>query len=137
MDNHQLEKYRGIDNIKGFTLIEVLIAIAIFSIGFFAITAMQIHSINGNSSARRITEATILAEAQLERLLELPYDHNDLDPGLNPHQVKQNSYTLTWDVTETDLDSDGTNDSKNVNIVVNLRYRGDRNVTLMHIVPEI
>jgi len=137
MDGHHLEKFRRIDNTKGFTLVEVLIAIAIFSIGFFAITAMQVHSINGNSSARRITEATILAEAQLERLLELPYDHNDLDPGLNPHQVTQNPYTITWAVTDTDLDADGTNDSKTVNIVVNWRYRGDRRDTLMHIVPEI
>jgi prepilin-type N-terminal cleavage/methylation domain-containing protein len=136
MDDYQLGKYRRISNLKGFTLVEVLIAIAIFSIGFFAITAMQIHSINGNSSARRTTEATILAEAQLERLLGLPYSHNDLDPGLNPHQVTQNPYTMSWDVTETDLDGDGTNDSKTVNIVVNWRYRGDRNVTLMHIVPE-
>jgi len=125
------------DSLKGFTLVEILIAMAIFSIGFLAIATMQIHSINGNSSSRRITEGTMLAETQLERLMELPYDHNDLDPGLNPHQLTQHPYTITWDVTETDLNADGVNDSKAVNIVVNWRYHGNRNVTLMHIIPEL
>ena len=137
MDNPRPEKNRVIDSMKGFTLVEVLIAIAIFSIGFLAIAAMQITSVSGNSSARRVTEATLLAETQLERLLELPYDHNDLDPGLNPHQVTQNPYTVTWNVAETDLDADGTNDSKTVNINVSWHYRRNRNVNLMHIVPEL
>lgn len=137
MDKHQSEKYWEMGGLTGFTLVEVLIAIAIFSIGFLAIATMQISSVKGNSSARRVTEATLLAEAQMESLLELPYDHNDLDPGLNPHQATQNPYTITWDVVETDLDADGTNDSKSVNIVVNWRYRGNRNVTLMHIIPQL
>lgn len=137
MDKPRSEINRVIESMKGFTLVEVLIAIAIFSIGFLAIAAMQITSVNGNSSARRVTEATLLAETQLERLMELPYDHNDLDPALNPHQVTQNPYTVTWNVAETDLDADGTNDSKTVNINVSWHYRRNRNVTLMHIVPEL
>jgi len=137
MDRHQFEENGIAGHFKGFTLVEVLIAIAIFSIGFLAIAAMQITSVKGNSSARRITEATLLAEAQLERLLELPYDHNDLDPALNPHQATQSSYTITWNVADSDLDTDSTNDSKTVNMVVNWRYRGNHKVTLMHIIPEL
>jgi prepilin-type N-terminal cleavage/methylation domain-containing protein len=40
----------------GFTLIEVLIAMAIFSIGILAVGAMQVSSTNSNAGARIQTE---------------------------------------------------------------------------------
>ena len=52
-------------NVKGFTLIEVLIGMVIFSVGILAVAALQVSSTKGNSSARRITEATALAESQI------------------------------------------------------------------------
>ena len=90
-------------NNRGFTLLEVLFALAIFSIGILAIAGMQISSINGNSAARMQTEATTLAVERLERLSALPYDHADLDPNNNnPHQATSGSYTIVWDVTDDD-----------------------------------
>ena len=125
--------------VQGFTLIEVLIAIAVFSIGILAVSAMQMTSVKGNASARRVTEATALAENPIERLLELPYDHNDLnpDPALNPHQATSGPYEIDWTVTDTDLDGDGTNDSKTVSVTVNWTYRGDRNVSMQHIILDL
>ena len=52
---------------SGFTLIEVLIALAIFAIGILALTSLQAVYIGGNSSARMQTEATTLAAQWLER----------------------------------------------------------------------
>jgi type IV pilus assembly protein PilV len=122
---------------QGFTLIEVLIVIAIFSIGILAVAAMQMTSVKGNASARRITEATALAENRIERLLELSYDHNDLNPANNPHESIQGPYTINWNVTESDLDADGTNDSKTVSVTVNWTYKGDRNVSIQHIILDL
>ena len=85
----------------GFTLIEVMIAMAIFAIGILAVTSMQIRSINQNAAARMQTEATSLAVECLERLKMLSYDHADLDEGNNPHQDQYGSYTIVWEVTET------------------------------------
>ena len=39
---------------RGFTLIEVLIAMAIFSLGMLAVGTLQITSTNSNASARRL-----------------------------------------------------------------------------------
>ena len=38
---------------QGFTLIEVLIALAIFAVGFLALSSMQITAINTNANSRR------------------------------------------------------------------------------------
>jgi type IV pilus assembly protein PilV len=121
---------------RGFTLIEVLIVMTIFSIGILAVAAMQMTSTKGNASARRMTEATALAEKQIENLMLLPYDHADLDPTNNPHVSAQGPYSVNWNVTEIDLDSNGTNDSKEVNVTVSWRYAGQRNLSMLYIIPE-
>jgi type IV pilus assembly protein PilV len=122
--------------IKGFTLLEVLIVMAIFSIGILAVAAMQMTSTKGNASARRVTEATALAENQIENLMQLPYDHTDLNPANNPHPGPQGPYAVTWNVNEIDLDADGTNDSKTIDVTVSWSYGGDRNVSIQYIRPE-
>ena len=121
---------------RGFTLIEVLIVITIFSIGILAVAAMQMTSTKGNASARRMTEASALAEKQIENLMLLPYDHADLDPTHNPHVSAQGPYSVNWNVTEIDLDPNGTNDSKEVNVTVSWRYAGQRNLSMLYIIPE-
>jgi prepilin-type N-terminal cleavage/methylation domain-containing protein len=121
---------------RGFTLIEVLIVMTIFSTGILAAAAMQITSTKGNASARRMTEATALAEKQIEDLMQLPYDHADLDPANNPHARSQGPYAVNWNVTEIDLDSDGINDSKKVDVAVGWRYAGKRNLSIQYIISE-
>ena len=121
---------------KGFTLIEVLIVMAIFSIGILAVAALQITSTKGNASARRITEATALAENQIEDLMQLPYSHSDLNPDNNPHVLTQGPYTINWNATEIDLDADGNNDSKRIDVTVDWTYGRDRDVAIRYIIPE-
>ena len=132
----QAHKEKMQPDIKGFTLIEVLIGMVIFSIGILAVAALQVSSTKGNSSARRITEATALAESQIEALMLLSYDHADLNPANNPHVDIQHPYTINWNVTEIDLDTNGTNDSKAVNVTVSRGVVGDREVSIQYIIPE-
>ena len=123
-------------NNKGFTLIEVLIGIVIFAIGILAVATLQASSTKSNSSARRITEATALAESKIEDLMLLPYDHADLNPVDSPYEEIQEPYTINWDVTEIDLDANGTNDSKIVNVAVSRMATNDREVSIQYIIPE-
>ena len=64
---------------RGFTLVEILIAISIFSVGLLAVASMQISAIRGNSFAGGVTEGTMWVGDQLERLMARPYDDADLN----------------------------------------------------------
>lgn len=66
---------------KGYTLIEVMIAIAIFSIGILAAWALQNSATRGNTVARNLTIAAACASDRLEQLIQLPYAHADLLVG--------------------------------------------------------
>ena len=85
---------------QGYTLIEVLIAMAIFAIGFLALASIQIKSITQNASAKMYTEATTMAVESLERLISLPYDHSDLKQGNNPHSMTTGGHTVEWNVRD-------------------------------------
>jgi type IV pilus modification protein PilV len=84
----------------GYTLIEVLIAMAIFALGFLALATLQIKSISQNASSRMRTDATSLAVESVERLISLPYNHIELDQGNNPHRVKRRGFTIEWNVKD-------------------------------------
>jgi len=58
----------NIVNNKGFTLIEVLVAIVIVSIGLLAVAGMQNTAIYGNASSRDATYAIQLAEEMVDRI---------------------------------------------------------------------
>jgi len=112
-----------ISNEKGFTLIEVLIAITVFAIGILAVSAMQISSIKGNSSSLDLTEAVNVAQDQLETMLALDYNDPDLDDddgdGTNEDADGNNIDDNGGDFGLNDLvNPDGTN-----------QYIGPTNVT--------
>ena len=92
------EMIRGKRGSQGFTLVEVLIAMAIFSVGILAVGAMQINSTNTNTGARIRTEASTWVVDQIERLTALDYDNTELDAG--DHEVVQGPYTVEWTVVD-------------------------------------
>jgi type IV pilus assembly protein PilV len=73
----------------GFSLIEVLVALAVFSIGMLAIFSMHFSSIKTNVLARGVTENITVATAKAVQLMALAYDHADLAAG--SYQKAQNA----------------------------------------------
>jgi len=61
-------------NKKGFTLVELLIALVVFAIGILGVATMQTTSIKGNSKGRQISEASNIAADRIEMFLSLDYD---------------------------------------------------------------
>ena len=67
-------------SVNGFTLVEVLVAMAIFSIGILAVINMQLVASRTNLKARYMTEGVVVAQSKIEELSALAYDHADLTP---------------------------------------------------------
>jgi prepilin-type N-terminal cleavage/methylation domain-containing protein len=59
---------------QGMTMIEVLMAIAIFAIGFLAIGTMVIWTTRNTTTGNIVTEATMIARQRIEFLKTLPVD---------------------------------------------------------------
>ncbi|MDY6854101.1 MAG: prepilin-type N-terminal cleavage/methylation domain-containing protein [Thermodesulfobacteriota bacterium] len=93
---------------KGFTLLEVLIALAIFSISLLGLASLSVYTVKGNASSKRISSATVLAESQVEAFQNMAFNNANLNPGTrsdpnNPVDEDGNSggmYTRTWTVTD-------------------------------------
>jgi type IV pilus assembly protein PilV len=62
-----------IDNNKGFTLIEVLVAMVILTVGLLGTAALIIGIINSNKLSNRISTATVLAQDKMEDIKRLGY----------------------------------------------------------------
>jgi type IV pilus assembly protein PilV len=148
-------------NEKGFTLLEVIVAISVLTIGLLAVASMQVSAIRGNASAYGITEATSWAADQVEKLMVLPYDHSELvdtdgdgtdedvngdgvdDDGGNfgledttvntaDHQVTRGKYTVYWNIA-ADVEADNT---KTVNVIVTWTDHGiQKRVSIRNIMP--
>lgn len=63
---------------NGFTIVEVLVALVVLTIGILGVFAMQIASVGGNNLAVRITRATTWADDTVETLMSRAYSHTDL-----------------------------------------------------------
>lgn len=63
---------------KGFSLLEILIAMVVFTIGIIAVMYLFPFGVQDISRAKELTAATCLAQAKLEEALLLPYDPVEL-----------------------------------------------------------
>jgi type IV pilus assembly protein PilV len=85
---------------EGYSLVEVLIAITVLAFGLMAVATMQVTAIKTNATASGISQGLTLAQTKVEELMNLSYDHPDLDDdggGIN-------------NGTGQDLDDDGVDD---------------------------
>ena len=76
---------------QGFTLIEVLIAMAIFSIGILAVGTLILSTTRNNTNGNILTQATMLARAKIEE------KKREADAGALTHGTE----------TETNIDMQG------------------------------
>ncbi|MBE0501457.1 MAG: prepilin-type N-terminal cleavage/methylation domain-containing protein [Desulfuromonadales bacterium] len=104
---------------KGFTLVEVLVSMTIFSFGILAVINMQLLSASINIKARGMTEGVIAAQNKIEELSTLDYGHDDLKAGV-AHADSDGRYTLSWTV----VDDEPMVNSKTIRVVVSWDLKG-------------
>jgi type IV pilus assembly protein PilV len=119
-------------NEKGFTLIEVLIALMIFAIGMISIAGLQVTSISYNSAANQRTTITMLTQGIMEEIMALPRENSNSDVldletsgtttwSQAPFDGTGNLYTLTGGGTysaEIEVATTSVNDITQITVTV-------------------
>ena len=91
-----------LSNQKGFTLLEILIAITILSVGLLALAEMTVYVIRSNTVGNKIAKATVMAEDKLEQLKKLGYSHTQLSNSGDNNDVSTNIHSNTALFTSPD-----------------------------------
>ena len=81
---------------RGFTLIELMIAMALSMVGLLGLLALQTSAIRGNGLSRNFQEATALAQDKLEERMTVPWANLTAGTTTDPSPVAtiyQTSYT--------------------------------------------
>ena len=130
---------------KGFSLIEILAGVMIFSFGMLGVGAMLTATVRDNSFSSGLSEATLLASSQMDILLAVPYANTmlieDADgdgadgaagleddteataDGFDLDQGKNGKFDLYWNVSPDDPMSG----SKTINVIVKWGDRDNAN----------
>jgi prepilin-type N-terminal cleavage/methylation domain-containing protein len=107
---------RSLDGLRrrsegGFTLVELTIAIAVFAVGMLSLSAMLLAAMQGGSRGRHTTQASAIAESQMEQLQRLTWTqlapttgwstpvtvHNTVQAGAD---LNEETYTVDWRITD-------------------------------------
>lgn len=127
-------------NQNGFSLLELMIALAILAVGILAVASMQISAKQGNADAMKFTDISTALQAQIEVFINAGYTTIDNTGATTPDGYTELTnanldsipadYTLEYRVISTsDLDSNGTDDFMEIHLRVRLnsdvagRYR--------------
>lgn len=158
MDGDKMKTVHGsqftVHGQKGLTLIEVLIALTILSIGLLGVALMQVTSISGGMFGREMAVSTTLGQDMLEKLRTLEYtslttdnallsgnhpDSTDVSDGLAVGVGSANItdergqttgpqiYTRTWSVT----DSSPATNMKTLTVTISWTAKGAAHSIIM------
>lgn len=111
---------------KGFTLVEVVMAMAILGIGIMSVVSLQISNMSLNNSSRFHSEGHTLVMDQIEYLVSVPYNHDALKPqgdsevASDGKRVDRGPYSVQWDVADNNA---VIANSKRVQVIVSLNDR--------------
>jgi prepilin-type N-terminal cleavage/methylation domain-containing protein len=84
----------------GFTLMEVMVALIIFSVGLLGLASVLPLGINRVTDSASDTRASELAAERAEKVITSPYDDPDNDAGdhTDPHNPRDGVYNVSWSV---------------------------------------
>lgn len=103
---------------RGFTLLEVMVAMGILASGLLAVSAAQLYAMRGGKTGRHTTDAAEVAQQQIEKMQRLAWADLELastggawapvpalvrnnDIATTAAPVTEQGYSLQWRVTDT------------------------------------
>jgi prepilin-type N-terminal cleavage/methylation domain-containing protein len=123
---------------KGFTLIELMVAMVVMAFGILGFIFLQTRSIEGRFFSREMNRAITVAQQQMDILMGLDFNDSLLSMGNHPTAAEDTAdgnsdnqltinyqnfvYNTTWISSPIDVDGDGINDSNFKKITVNCRW---------------
>jgi len=114
----------------GFTLLEILIALIIFSIGILALTSLSVTATRTGAYGGRMTEAVTFAQDKLEELKVNSWDNivSGGDQQTGPTGI---NYARKWKVLEKE-----TRNLKTVSITIDWNDRVDHSISLFTVISR-
>jgi len=117
-------------NKKGYMIMEALIAIAIFAIGFMAVATLVFAAARNNTNGNILTQANMLAREKMEELKSTT-DLTELDTSEAPETVG-GMFTRTW--TASDPFTSGT--SRYIQVIVSWTRKGKNQQVVMETITK-
>lgn len=115
---------------KGFTLIEVLIALVILSISLLGLAGLMVMTTKNNAWGSHMTEAATFGQDKLEEFMVTSWANIVSGSDLKTGATGVN-YTRTWTVV-----ADGTNTLKTVTITLNWIDKISHSIQLLSVVVQ-
>ncbi len=84
---------------RGVTLLEILIAMVILSVGLLGIAGLTIGVIQGNAYSKHVSTATVVAEAKLEDIRRAGYANANAMAGSDSVSMGGITFSRTTSVT--------------------------------------
>jgi prepilin-type N-terminal cleavage/methylation domain-containing protein len=78
---------------RGFTLLEIMLAVCIVGFGILAIASMQTTALSGTSTGNLVTGASVVAQDRMEHLIATPYEQ------LANGNATSGIYGVSWTVS--------------------------------------
>ena len=102
---------------RGMTLMEVMVALFILSIGILGVAQLQMTAIRGNSSANHISVAAMVAADQAETLLDMGFHDANLKDGT----TTEGPYQIQWKLSPW---PDASSSSRDIDLTISWNTDG-------------
>ncbi|MDI6762088.1 MAG: prepilin-type N-terminal cleavage/methylation domain-containing protein [Thermodesulfobacteriota bacterium] len=122
-------------NSKGFTLIEVLVALVILAVSLLALAGMMTTTTKNNAFGGNLTEAATLAQDRLEELRVTDWDN--IVNGSNASSIRGLNYNRTWTVVLGPSSPPSPNDNeKRVTVTVDWNDGMARSISFLTVITR-
>jgi prepilin-type N-terminal cleavage/methylation domain-containing protein len=118
-------------NKRGFTVLEILIAVLIFALGALILAKMQVTSVKGSGFNKQAAVSTTLAQKKMEELKAMSYSAVTTDATGVTDTVAGVAYNTTWAVVES-----GTAPTRYKSVAVTVAW-GTTSITINSIISEV